>query len=221
MKIYGRNNLAAAKNISLFVEGDSAARIEFPAIIALGNFLLKDGSNADVPITFDHIAEKTSGHNVIIDNKIRIDQGIGINDIPIPGTIRLRTSTNNVNALRILDNTITQILNVNTVSKTLSGNADLLFQVITWTGGSSTATNAHIADNSQAHSDYLKNNASDSSSGTITAANFSTSGSVSAGSYHVGMDDGIGGSVYGASSSGGPTTLAMSFTAGLRVTFSH
>jgi hypothetical protein len=39
--------------------------------------------------------------------------------------------------------------------------------------------NDHIADNSQAHSDYLLNNASDSSSGTITAAGFTTAGATS------------------------------------------
>ena len=49
---------------------------------------------------------------------------------------------------------------------------------ITWSGGSSTATNSHISDNSQAHSDYLLNNASDTMVGTLTAQGFKTFGSL-------------------------------------------
>ena len=67
-KVYGRNSLAAAKNITINMEGDTASRVEFPAIIALGSFLLRDGSNADIPIKFDHIAENTSGHNIVFDD---------------------------------------------------------------------------------------------------------------------------------------------------------
>lgn len=49
------------------------------------------------------------------------------------------------------------------------------------TGGNSTNWNTaytHSQDNSQAHSDYLINNGSDSTTGTITAAGFTTSGTV-------------------------------------------
>jgi len=45
---------------------------------------------------------------------------------------------------------------------------------VTWSGGSSTATNTHIADNTQAHSDYLINNGNDTTSGTLTADTLKT-----------------------------------------------
>jgi hypothetical protein len=49
-----------------------------------------------------------------------------------------------------------------------------------------TANTAHAADNTQAHSDYLLNNASDTTSGTITAAGFTTTGTSSLATTTVG-----------------------------------
>lgn len=83
---------------------------------------------------------------------------------------------------------------------TISTGQDLTFGTTQWNSGDSIdadaivdgSTNAiptltqesnwdnHISDNTQAHSDYLLNNESDSSSGTITAAGFTTTGIVSA-----------------------------------------
>jgi len=57
------------------------------------------------------------------------------------------------------------------------GLAPKIFQIDTdveWDGGGSVATNAHIADNSQAHTDYLINNGDDSTSGILTALGFAT-----------------------------------------------
>lgn len=74
-KIYGRNISAPARDVTIYMEGDTAVRVVFPAIIALGNFLLKDGSNADGTVDIGtqefksakHVITQTGADNVLLD----------------------------------------------------------------------------------------------------------------------------------------------------------
>ncbi len=56
---------------------------------------------------------------------------------------------------------------------------------VTWTGGSSTATNSHIADNSQAHSDYMLN------TGDTVSGNYTFSGNMITVEKRLDVDDGL------------------------------
>ena len=58
---------------------------------------------------------------------------------------------------------------------------------------------AHSADNTQAHSDYLVNNASDTTSGTITAGGFTTTGVTVTGDHGTGTTDQVVNVCYGTS----------------------
>lgn len=53
IKVYGRNNLAAARNITIYMEGDTASRAEFPGFISLGNYLLKAGGTISGDLTVE------------------------------------------------------------------------------------------------------------------------------------------------------------------------
>jgi len=60
-KVYGRNNSAAARNVTIYMEGNTASRAEFPGFISLGNFLLKNGSNADTTVNIGSQNFTTTG----------------------------------------------------------------------------------------------------------------------------------------------------------------
>ena len=60
-----------------------------------------------------------------------------------------------------------------------------------------TANSSHSADNTQAHSDYLLNNASDTTSGTITAAGFTTTGVTVTGDHGTAATDQVVNVCYG------------------------
>ena len=57
--------------------------------------------------------------------------------------------------------------------------------------------NSHVADNTQAHSDYLLNNANDTSTGTITAAGFTTTGVTLTGDHGTAATDQVVNVCYG------------------------
>jgi hypothetical protein len=61
------------------------------------------------------------------------------------------------------------------VNGTISASGGTFDGIVNAAGGNSTNWNAayaHLSNNNQAHSDYLKNDASDVTSGTLTATNF-------------------------------------------------
>ena len=60
-----------------------------------------------------------------------------------------------------------------------------------------TASTNHIADNTQAHSDYLLNSGSDTTSGTITAAGFTTTGVTLTGDHGTAATDEVVNVCYG------------------------
>ena len=60
-----------------------------------------------------------------------------------------------------------------------------------------TTNSSHSADNTQAHSDYLLNNASDTTSGTITAAGFTTTGVTVTGDHGTAATDQVVNVCYG------------------------
>ena len=51
IKIYGRNNSAADRSITIYMEGDTASRVEFPGFISLGNFVQKSGDTMTGDLT--------------------------------------------------------------------------------------------------------------------------------------------------------------------------
>ncbi len=53
IKVYGRNNSAAARNVIIYMEGDTASRVEFPGFVSLSNFVLKSGDTMTGDLIMD------------------------------------------------------------------------------------------------------------------------------------------------------------------------
>ncbi|KKL65244.1 hypothetical protein LCGC14_2156900, partial [marine sediment metagenome] len=149
IKVYGRNDGGAAKNITIYMEGDTAARVEFPAILNVQTVFWDRTGTV--------LSPKTAGDNIET-------TGAGVFEGLTPynnGTADLGSVGFKWRSLFLSEN-ITMTGNI-TVGGTVDG-IDIATDVA--------ANTTHRQDNTQAHSDYLKNDAADVGVGlTLTGDN--------------------------------------------------
>jgi len=80
-----------------------------------------------------------------------------------------------------------------------AANGEAIRQTAKITEAKMEAADDHVNDNTQAHSDYLLNNASDTTTGTITAAGFTTTGVTVTGDHGTATTDQVVNVCYGTS----------------------
>jgi len=151
-------------------------------ITAGGRFFGSDGSLASPTYSFAshtsagmyasylYLSFSQQGHQMmqIRGTKINLYGDLDMNDQPIYGTTYIRPENDNAYDL---GSTSLQYKDLYLGGKIdLGTNTIVDADVGNW--------NTHIADNSQAHSDYLINNGDDSTSGTLTAAGFISTGDI-------------------------------------------
>lgn len=117
IKVYGRNNGAAAKNITIYMEGETATRAEFPGFISLGNFLLKNGSNADVLVDIGGQSFKSTG---VLNSFTSV--GIGIASIGSLYVTNIQSSGPTVN----INDNLNVVGNITGDGLTIEGNISLI-----------------------------------------------------------------------------------------------
>ncbi|KKK88306.1 hypothetical protein LCGC14_2744490, partial [marine sediment metagenome] len=86
-KVYGRNTGAADKNITIYMEGDTASRVEFPGFVSLSNFVMKSGDTMTGDLTTTGLNLSKVGANIITatnaNGDLRLGAGGGTNDLKI------------------------------------------------------------------------------------------------------------------------------------------
>ncbi len=83
IKVYGRNDTAANRSITIHMEGDTASRVEFPGFISPGNYVLRAGDTMTGTLFLDTIGTGLDVmHSATIGNFLSVG-----NDLTVNGTI--------------------------------------------------------------------------------------------------------------------------------------